>query len=290
MKPLHLAFIALIDLIWGFNVIVIKFSVEAVQPLAAVCLRYAIVLAVCLPWLRWLPGRMGLLFVTGVVAGAMSFGLGALGFSMADNVSALAVAGQLGVPFSLILAVLFTGERIRWPRMVGILLAFLGVAIVGFDPAIAHEGLGLLLTIAGVFSWAIGMLLFRRLQGVPALTIHAWLALISIPILAAASAVFEPGELARVPQLPLSVFGWLAFSAIAASVIGHVGISWLFQRYPVTTVSPLTLPTLVISVIMATIVLDNPLTPQLIAGGILTLVGMAVITLRTAHAPEVVAA
>lgn len=287
MKPLHLAFIALIDLIWGLNAIAIKLSVDAVQPLAAVFARYLIVLIVCLPWLRWLPGRMTLLLSTAVVAGPVCFGLGALGYSLADNVSALAIAGQLSVPFSLVLAVLFDGERIHWPRMTGILLAFLGVVVMGFDPAIAREGIGLVLTVVGVFFYGAAMLLFRRLKGVPPLTIHAWIALVSIPLMAAGSAVFEPGGLARLPHLSGTVLGWLAFSAIGASVIGHAGISWLFQRYPVGMVSPLTLPTPLISVIIAVVMLHNPLTPQLIAGGILTLVGTAIITLRTARAMEV---
>lgn len=287
MRPLHLTFIALIDLIWAFNAVAVKYSVEEAQPLAAVCLRYVMVLAMCLPWLRWQAGRMGLVLVTGIVAGALFFGLGALSFSMADNVSALSIASQLGVPFSLILAVLFAGERIHWPRMAGIGLAFSGVTILAFDPAVAREGLGVMLTIAATFFYAIGTLLFRRLKGISPLSIHAWMAVVSIPALALASAIFEPGALARTGELPVSTFGWLAFSAIGASVIGHAGMSWLFQRYPVSVVTPLTLPTPLLSVIIAVIVFDNPVTPQLVAGGVLTLIGLTIITLRTAQAREV---
>ncbi len=283
MKPRHLALILLIDVIWAFNIVAVKEAVESAQPITAVALRYGIVLLATLPWLRWLPGRMPIVIFTGLVAGALFMGLGGLSFALADNVSALAIAGQLGVPFSLLLAVLIYKETIRWPRITAVVLCFAGVAVMGFDPAIARESVGLWLTVGASFAWASGNLLFRKLQGVPVLTIHAWLALVSVPVLVACSLVFEPGALAKVPALPLSTWGWLAYSALGASLLGHGGMSWLFQRYPVSTVSPLTLPTPLMSVIIAVIVFGTPITIQMVIGGALTLVGVAIITLRTAQ-------
>jgi O-acetylserine/cysteine efflux transporter len=282
MKPAHLALVLLINLTWAFNIVAVKFAVEAAGPLTAVALRYGIVGLVCLPWLRWQKGRMRLILATGFIAGALFMGLGGLSFALADNVSALAIAGQLGVPFSLILAVLLYGEKIRWPRITAVALCFAGVAVMGFDPAIAHESVALWLTVAASMAWAVGNLLFRKLAGIPVLTIHAWLALVSIPFLAIASLIFEPGRLAAVPALPLTTWGWLTYSALGASLLGHGGMSWLFQRYPVSTVSPLTLPTPLLSVIIAVIVLGTPISVQMIVGGVLTLVGVAIITLRTA--------
>ena len=283
MKPRHLALILLIDLVWAFNLVAVKLAVEDAQPLTAVALRYAIVLIACLPWLRWQPGRMGIILVTGLVAGALFMGLGGLSFALADNVSALAIAGQLGVPFSLLLAVVIYREHIRWPRITAVALCFAGVAVMGFDPAIAHESVALWLTVAASLAWASGNLLFRKLAGISVLTIHAWLALVSVPVLVAASLVFEPGALANVPQLKLSTWGWLGYSALGASLLGHGGMSWLFQRYPVSTVSPLTLPTPLLSVMIGIAVFGTPITPQMILGGILTIIGVGIITLRTAQ-------
>ena len=286
MKRNHLALILLIDLIWAFNIVPVKLSVAAAGPLTTVTLRYAIVLVACLPWLRWLPGRMGWVLVTGLVAGAMFMGLGALSFAFADNVSALAIAGQLGVPFSLILAVIIYKERIRWPRISAVALCFAGVAVIGFDPAIAHESLALWLTVAAALCWAIGNLLFRKLQGVPVLTIHAWLAMVSVPILGLAAWIFEPQRVLAVPQLPWQIWVCLLYSGLLASLLGHGGMSWLFQRYPVATVSPLTLPTPLLSVIIAVLAFGTPITVQMVIGGALTLVGVGIITLRTARARD----
>ncbi len=286
MKPAHLLFVLLIDLVWAGNVVAVKMAVGEAQPITAVFLRYLIVLLVTLPWLRWLPGRMPVVLLTGVTAGALFMGLGGLSFAMANNVASLAIAGQLGVPFSLILGVLFLRERIHLPRMAGIALSFAGVLVLGFDPHIVDERIALALTVAASLVWAVGNLLFRELKGVPVPTIHAWLALVSLPVLAVASAVFEPGAIGRIEHLSPVTWGWLAYSAIGASLIGHGGMSWLFQRYPVSTVAPLTLPAPLLSVIMAVIVFGTPITPQMVVGGVLTIIGVAIITLRIAQARD----
>ncbi len=283
MKSSHIAFILLIDLLWAFNIIAIKESVLAMPPLLTVALRYAVVLLVCVPHVRLVPGRMQLVLATGLLTGAIQFGFGAYSYHVATNLSALAIAGQLGVPFSLILAILIDKERIAWRRTVGILLAFAGVLLLVFDPRIADERLALLLTAVAALCWAAGNLMFRRLAGISVLNLYGWQAIVSLPVLLLASAVAEPGGIAGLGSVPLSAFGWIVYSAIAASLIGHAGMSWLLQKYPVTMLTPLTLPTPLLAVIFATAVYGTPITPLMILGGVLTLVGVAIITLRTAQ-------
>lgn len=284
MPAAHLALVALIDLLWAFNIVAFKYAVEALPPIAVVFLRYLIVLAICLPWLRWLPGRMGIVLVTGLVGGALYFSLTGLSVAAADNVSALAIVGQLSVPFSVILAVIFLKERIHWPRILGVSLAFIGIVILSFDPAIVSERLGILLTVLATFVYAVSSLLMRRLKGVHPLTIHAWLAAISLPLLLVASLVFEPGALAGIGDLRLATFGWIAYSAIGASVVGHAGMSWLLQQHPVSVIAPMTLPTPLISVALGVMLMSTPITPQMLAGGAVALVGVAIVILRTARA------
>lgn len=283
MKPAHLVFLMLVNLGWGLNIVPLKLGLGIFPPITLSLLRFIMVFILCSPAFKWLSGKMMQILIVGIVIGPLQFALMNVSFSLAHNVSALAIASQLGVPFSLMLAMVFLGERIRWLRVVGIVLAFSGVALLSFDPKIFDERLALILVIAATFSGSVGAILMRRLHGVPALTLQAWVATISLLPLLLLSLVFEPGALAALPQAPLYGFGYILFSAAIGSVVGHAGMAYLLQRYPVTVVSPFTLLAPLLSVLFSVWLLDNHLSLRMIIGGLITLIGVAIITFRAAQ-------
>jgi uncharacterized membrane protein len=166
------------NVMWGLNLVAVKMGVDLVQPMTAAWLRQAMVLLICLPALRIVPGRMRELTGLGLLSGSLFYILVNWSLAVSDNVPALAIAGQLGAPFSLILAVLVLGERIHKYRLIGMALAFIGVALLVFDPAAINEELGIAITAGASAVWAVCSLIQRRLKGVPVLTIYAWIGLI----------------------------------------------------------------------------------------------------------------
>lgn len=274
------------NVMWGLNLIAVKMGVDLVSPLTAAWLRQAMVLVICLPGLKVIPGRMRELLVLGVLSGALFYIFVNLSLAVSNNVSALAIAGQLGVPFSLIMAVLFLGEKIHGPRMIGIALAFGGVVLLVFDPAAAHEQMGIALTAASCLIWAFCSLIQRRLIGTPVLTIYAWVGLMGTIILFPIAFYFEPESFSGLAALPLSTFGWILFSALGSTVIGQGAMSLLLQRHPVSSVIPLSLVAPVIAVIASSLYFGTKLTSLMITGGVIVMIGVAIVTIRTAKAKE----
>ncbi len=280
------AIAAVMNLMWGLNLIAVKMSVDLIAPLGAAWLRQIMVLIICLPALRIVPGRMRELLLLGLLSGAAFYIFINFSLAVSTNISALAIAGQLGAPFSLILAIIFLRERVHKTRMIGMALAFGGVVLLVFDPAAANEGLGILLTAAASLFWAVCSLIQRRMAGVPVLTIYAWIGLVGSATLFPVMLVFEPQSLDRIPDLPVSTLGWILFSALGSTVIGQGAMSLLLQRHPVSSVVPLTLLTPVISVIAAALYFKTPMTPVMIVGGVIVLAGVAIVTIRTARVKE----
>jgi O-acetylserine/cysteine efflux transporter len=277
---------AVMNIMWGFNLIAVKMGVDLVSPLTAAWLRQAMVLVICLPALKIIPGRMRELLLLGFLSGALFYIFINFSLAVSDNVSALAIASQLGVPFSLIMAIIFLGERIHKVRIVGIALAFGGVVMLVFDPAATGEHLGIALTAASCLVWAFCSLLQRRLIGTPVLTIYAWIGMVGSVLLFPIALYFEPESIARLPSLPLSTLGWILFSALGSTVIGQGAMSILLQRHPVSTVVPLTLLAPVIAVIASSLYFGTKLTSQMITGGMIVMIGVAIVTIRTARAKE----
>jgi O-acetylserine/cysteine efflux transporter len=275
------------NLCWGLNLIAVKMAVDLMAPMTAAWLRQVFVLIICLPALKVVPGKMRSLLALGTLSGGVFYI--AVNFSMqvSDNVAALAIAGQLGAPFSLILAVVFLGERIARVRVAGMLLSFAGVVLLVFDPAAIDEKAGLALTAFASLVWAICSLILRGMKGVPILTIYAWVGLTGSTILLPIAWFTEPESMKHVHDLPLSSFGWLLFSALGSTVIGQGIMSSLLQRHDVSTIVPLTFGAPVIAVIASAWWFSRPLTGVTIVGGLIVMAGVVIVTVRTASARNV---
>lgn len=283
---IDLAVVIAMNVLWGLNIIAVKVSVDAISPLTAAFLRQAIVLVVCASALRVVPGRMRALIALGFLSGGAFYLATNLSLAVSRNVGALAIAGQLGVPFSLLLSILIYKERIHLPRLAGIAISLLGVAVLVFDPGATDEIPGLALTALASFIWAICSIIQRGLIGVRVLTIYAWIGLCGTIIQGLFAWRFEHAAMLAIPHLTLDSVGWVAFSAIGSTVAGQGAMSWLLQRHPVGVVAPLTLATPVISVFTASWYFGTPVTAIMLLGGAMAMVGVAIVTIRTAQAVD----
>src|SRR3546814_2848155 len=97
---------------------------------------------------------MGTLLILGAMSGAIFYIPLNLALAVSDNAATIAIAGQLGAPFALILSIIFLGDRIGLPRLAGIVMAFAGVMLLAFDPAAVDNLPGLALTALSTVFWA----------------------------------------------------------------------------------------------------------------------------------------
>jgi len=67
---------------------------------------------------------------------------------------------------------------------------------------------------------------------------------------------------------------------IGVSAFGHGGFYYLIKRYDISLLSPLTLMTPIWGVVLSIILLNEPITPQLVLGGVISLGGVFVIAVR----------
>ncbi|HCO90571.1 MAG TPA: EamA/RhaT family transporter, partial [Alphaproteobacteria bacterium] len=202
------------------------------------------------------------------------------GLAAAEDVSTVAIAVQLGVPFSTIMSILFLNEKVYWRRWSGIALSFLGVMVIGFDPKVFTYIEGLLLVVAAAFVGSIAMIFMRRLKDVPVFQLQAWIALLSWPLLFLFSAIMEQDQLDAIKSA--SWLGWsgVLYTAIGASLIGHAGMYYLLQRYEVTQTAPLTLLAPIWGVVFSVLLLGDTLTERMLIGGVMTLIGVGIVSLR----------
>lgn len=281
-SPLSLpevAAIAAIVVIWGLNNVAAKLATESLPPLLTGALRFGIA-AVCLAWFVRPPfpdwKSLTLLVVLG---GPIHFSLIYLGFWMAHDVSPLAVSLQLWIPLTALFAFLLLGERISVPAVLGMLIAFLGIAWMVLD---AHAILDLPAIVIGLgasVAWALTTVIARRTRSVSPMKMQGLLSLAAFPVMLVGSVVFETGQVTAMREASGLVWGAVAFGALISTVIATGLAFWLVQRREAGRVTPYLLVTPVVSMIVGWAVMGDVLSVQILTGAGLTLLGVALVAL-----------
>lgn len=281
-----LIIVLLINILWASNWIVGKQLVDATSPFIAGAMRQTIVFIACLPWLKRGDYNIRFLLIYTVFAGSAFFLLANMGYKYSDNVGALAIGGQLGVPFVIILGRLFFRETISKRQLLGMIIAFSGVTILLFDPAIFSESIGLLFITASSLAWAIPQLLQRRLIHKDAeigdvITLVAWSGLAGMVSLWPMAWLFEPASLTSSAIFSWHSLGLALFSGLGAGVIANIAMMKLNKDYGASKAVPLTLPNIAIAVIASAYVFARPITIEMMVGGAIVFLGLFILATKS---------
>ncbi len=268
------------NVIWGLNLVACKVGVDEFPPVFVTALRFLTLSVMLMPWLRLQRGQMKMLLQATLLTGPVTFALLFLGIARVQDVSSVAIASQLGVPFSTLLSVWLLGEHIHWRRRLGIALAFAGVVVISLDPRMFSSRVGLLLVAASSFTGALGLIYIKQLRQVPALQLQAWVSLTGALLLLPLSLFLESGQWEAMRTASAQAWAALAFTALMSSLIGHTAWYYLIAKYPVTNLAPITLLTPIFGVAFGVLLLGDLLTPRMILGGAITLLGVYIVVRR----------
>jgi O-acetylserine/cysteine efflux transporter len=268
-------------LIWAVNNIISKYvvSILEVPPLFYAAARFLIVALCLFPFLRPAPRPIWKLVLTAFLMGAGSFGLMFVGLKDATP-SAAAVVLQLGMPATLILSMLFLGERVRWRRGLGIALTFAGVLTVMWNPHGLTLSGGLMLIAASTLMSAAGTVMTKQIEGIRPIAFQAWVGVSSLVPMTALSLWLEPRALDVAVAAGWTFWAALAFSALIVSLVAHTLYVTMLQRYEANLISALILVTPLATIGLGVAVLHDPFGPRLLIGSALALAGVLIIVLR----------
>lgn len=280
MRPRHILLLILICAIWGANFPASKIATNHFPPIFFTVLRFSMLALLLVPWLKWQPGQMRRVVAISLFMGTFHFSLIYIAVMMARDVSVIAVVVQLGIPISTLLAWLVLGETVRWRRCLGMALAFSGAVVMSFDPGVFAYAAAVAVALISTISMSVGQILVRRVRDVDAMSMQAWIGMLSAPGLLLLSVLFETGQVESIVSAGWKEWGVLIFATVMVSLVGHGGAYTLMRQYPVAVVSPGFTLTPVFGVLMAMLVLDERLSERVMIGAAVTLVGVLIVNLR----------
>ena len=279
LSLIEIAAIVAVVVIWGVNNAAAKLATETMPPLLVGALRFALAAACLIPFVRPpFPNWKSLLVIV-ILGGPIHYGLIYLAFWLAQDVSPVSVAAQLWVPFTALFAFLLLREKLSRFALIGMGIAFAGVAWMTLDPHAIADWKAILVCIGASAAWAMTTVIARRTTSIPPLKMQGLLALTALPTLAFASAMFEQGQVEAMKAATPRVWACVVWAGLVSSVLATTMVFWLVQMREAGRVTPYLLATPVVSILIGWLFMDDVLTAQILAGAALTIGGVAVVAL-----------
>lgn len=281
MPPVAIACAILAPLIWGAQLVVIKVGLAAFPPLFFVSLRFAILSAILLPFVpRPRRDQVWPVVLISIFMGGLNFSLIFMGLGQ-GQASLAGVAIQLATPFTVLLAWPLLGERPPLRVLLGVVIAFGGVALATVDPGAQVALLPTLMFVGAAFGLAMGGVLTKRYGPFDPFMLVAWMSTLALPQIFVMSLAMETGQIDALRSAPGSAWLALAYTVLLGGIAGFGLWFWLIGRYSMARVAPYGLLQTVFAVITATLFLDEPLTVTLVGGMLLCIAGVAITQRRT---------
>ena len=269
--------------IWGWSFLLIKVIVEGAPPTFLAWGRIALGMLVLFAFLRragqGLPARRywGHLLVLGLTMSVLPFML--IGWGEQRIASALTAVVNACTPlFTAAFAAWLLGERLRRPQLAGLLVGFLGVAVVagvGGGDLAGSSLLGVLAVVLASAGYGFGFAYAHRFtEGLSALQLSLGQLLAGTLLLAPVAA----GDLGR-GRVDLGPLGLLCLLLLGALGTGYAYLLnyRTLQQSGATVASLVTYLVPIVGVAAGVLVLDEPFSLRLVVGGLVVVLGVALV-------------
>jgi drug/metabolite transporter (DMT)-like permease len=277
--------------VWGSTYLAIAVAVETIPPFLMASLRFGLAGFLLLGWVAWrhreelsMPSRRELIDTTIVGALLLGGGMGLVAWgeqTIPSGITALVVA-TMPVWVS-VLARVVLGERLPRLAGLGIVVGFVGVAILVGPTAMgqtgALDGAGLVAILVAPVAWSCGSLFATSRAVLPRhpLVATGQQMLAGAVVLALMAGV--TGEPARFDPTAISPESLAAFLylAIVGSVVAFTTFGWMIRVAPLPLVTTYAYVNPVVAVILGAIVLREPIEPRTLVAGAVIVGAVAII-------------
>ena len=281
-----LLLLAALSLFWGANWPVMKMVLSEVPPLyfRSCCLLLGGVGMLALARLSGIPLRVPFGQWTRVLWLA-AFNISGWNALVIIGVSLLpsgraALLGYTMPLWSMLLSVVFLGDRLNGRAVIGLLLGLAGIVVLmgGSVEGMLQAPVGVLCMILGAWSWATGVVLFKRIPvTMPTSALTGWMMLAgSLPLLALAI----PLETSRLVVPGTGPILGMLYNILVAFMFCYWAWNRIVQMVPVAVSSVSSLSTPLIGVLGGVLFLGEPLGWQEIVASLLILGAVGSVSLK----------
>ena len=268
----------LVVVIWGVNFVVIKVGLNDVPPLLLGGLRFSLVAIPAVFFVKRPAVGWGALMAYAFIISFAQFIFlfVAIYIGMPAGLSSLVMQSQAF--FTVLIAAMFLNEKVRRHNIIGIAVAVLGLALIGWG---AKPGsvpvLGFVLTLCSALCWAFGNIIIKGFGKVDMVALVVWGALIPpIPFFVLSWLVEGPARIHyALANISVVGIGAVLYLAFISTNVGFTLWGRLLSRHPVSKIAPLSLLIPVIGLVSSWLMLGEHMTLLQWISGAIVVAGLA---------------
>ena len=247
--------------IWGTNFVVMKNTVDVIPPLMLAALRFFFTFLPAAFFIKRPQVALSNLCGYGLSIGVLQFGFLyiAVNGHITPGLASLVVQSQ--AIFTIAISAYLNKESVRRYQIIALVMAILGLTVIGAHTDTSTTLLGLGLTLVAAMGWTCGNLLSKKAVGVDILSYVVWSALFSFPALLALSLCFEGinSFVDTIQNLNWQTWTGVLWQSWASTIFCFAIWGWLLARYTTATVSPFALLIPIFGMAASSIFLGEPL-------------------------------
>ncbi|MFI6484843.1 EamA family transporter [Nonomuraea sp. NPDC050663] len=274
--------LGLVYVVWGSTYLGIKLAIETMPPMLHGALRFsaaALILGVVVAIRSRDAFRMTAReFLGAAIVGVLLLTAGNGMVAVAEQHISTGLAALLvaSVPLWLVIFRLLVRDRPKLVTLIGVLVGFGGVAALSLSGGSEGSTTGIVVILLASFSWAVGSFLSGRIA-MPKNPFAA--STVEMAVGAVGLAVFGLSAGERLDLAQVSTTSWLGllYLILVGSLVGFTSYVWLLGNAPISLVSTYAYVNPVVAVVLGALMLSEPVTPQILAGGLVIVVGVALV-------------
>lgn len=278
MPITHLLLAFLVAAIWGINFLFVKFSLEVIPPLSLCALRFIMASLPAIFFIKPPDMPFKTVALYGLVMFALQFSLLFLGMHAGMTPGVASLIMQVQIFFSMLFAALFLDEKPTFFQVLGALVSFSGIALIGTHLDSSISLVGFLCILAGAATWGMGNLITKKNRHINMFALVVWGSFVAcFPMIVLAFAIDGPSTVITSyhQATGLSILS-LLYIVYVSTLVGYGVWNWLLSHYPIGVVVPFTLLIPIVGMLASIIVLGEPLQLWKMAAGALMILGLCI--------------
>tara|TARA_B110000438_G_C15784362_1_gene637722 strand:- start:425 stop:1300 length:876 start_codon:yes stop_codon:yes gene_type:complete len=260
----------LVPCVLGFGFVIAKPAMDDFPPILLNGLRWSLSGLIMFYFFPFPKKYIKQMFIISFIGCTLQYSFSFYGLKILDGASATLFI-QSEIPFGILIAFFLLGEKPPLKNIIGLIIAFIGIAVLSGNPNLEGKMRGVVFILLGAVLWSFAQVIAKDIsEKIGGLALTAWLGIFAGPQAIFASYLIEGNTFEYIRNASFQSWMIIIYLGLIMNAVGYSCWYSLLSRHPVNNIMPVLLLFPITGLLTAIFILkENPNTYAYIGGAII---------------------